>query len=152
MKSIDTMDLAEARGTGPAHGPAVRVPHALLAAEPDMAELAARCIDAAGPEYYVDHGTIEARLLAMSCAQVQNWFTALRRPADAALVARMAERESFTGQMLWDFLTGDPGKIAVHNRLAQLLDSDLVAEIVIGSIRQGFHAPADQPTRTVHAV
>ena len=146
------MEPAEAWGTGVAHRPAEgRVHHALLAAEPDLADLVARCVETAGPDHCADHGTIQARLLAMSCTQVQNWFTALRRPADAALVAGMAARDGFTEQTLWNFLTGDPGKIAVHNRLVQLLDSELVQEIVVGSIRQGFHTPTEGPSRTVQA-
>lgn len=112
-----------------------------LAAEPDLFRLATRCIEAAGPGYEADSVSVEAGLLNMAGTQMRNWFLELQRPVEASGVARMMLGKDFTGPMLWTLLPVDADGSAVRHRLARLLNSELVEQIVVGSIRQGFHTP-----------
>ncbi|MFQ4148398.1 hypothetical protein AAGW05_06835 [Arthrobacter sp. LAPM80] len=123
-----------------------RIPHEMLADEPSMAALAAQAIEAAGPGHRADPDSVLAGIRRMATTQIRHWFAALHRPAEAEHIERIVAREDFHEQALWDHLTGDPGKISVHNQLAQLLTSELARQILVGSIRQGNHNP-QQPAR-----
>ncbi len=116
-------------------------PHGLLADETSISELAASCIAAAGSGHAADPARVISAILNMAATQVRHWFVALDRPAEAAAFEAVLGRHDFQEQMLWESLTGDPGKTKVHAQLAQLLSSDLVHQILVGSIRQGNHTP-----------
>ncbi len=131
------MDSMTATSAGCVHP----TPHPMLAYEPRITELATLCLDAAGPDHGAELARVEAAIVNMSCTQVHNWFTALKRPAEAERFSRLPTRADFSEQMLWDNLLGDPGKVRIHNQLAELLSSELVQQIVVGAIRQHFHTP-----------
>lgn len=125
--------------------------HPMLACQPRITELATQCLDAAGPDHGADLALVEAAIVNMSCTQVRNWFTALHRKVDAENFSRLPARPDFSEHMLWDHLTGDPQKIKIRNQLAELLNSDLVRQIVVGAIRQRFRtlerSGSDSPIR-----
>lgn len=120
-------------------------PHELLAEETSVSELAASCIAAAGSSHSADPAHVIAAILNMAATQVRHWFGALNRPSEAAAFEALLGGHDFQEHMLWDSLTGDSGKTQVHNQLAQLLSSDLVRQILVGSIRQGNHTTASVP-------
>ncbi|WP_315915769.1 hypothetical protein [Arthrobacter sp. lap29] len=121
--------------------PEQRMPHELMAAEPSISELAARCISAAGTAHDADPASVRMGILNMAATQLPHWFRAERRTAEATAVEQMLARDDFQEQQLWAFLADDPGRLAARNKLAELLSSSLVHDIVVGSIRQGNHAP-----------
>lgn len=119
----------------------VRVHSTHLSSEPSFVDLAFSCINAAGPEHPADPVSVLTGIYNITAAQVAQWFTALRRPQDGQSFHDLFHRDDFTDQHLWDFLTGDPGKIAAHNQLAELLASEQLHDVITSSIRQGSHAP-----------
>lgn len=127
---------ASAANTAP-----VRIHSVHLSAEPGFAELAYDCIQTAGPGHPADPVSVLTGIYNITTAQVSQWFTALRRPHDGQTFAALFTRAGFADQDLWDYLTGDPGKIAVHNQLADLLSSAQLHDIITGSIRDGNHTP-----------
>lgn len=108
--------------------------------DPSVTALALHAIVSAGPECHADLDSVMAGILRMANTRIHHWFAALHRPAEAEFVADMLVRPDFNEQMLWDYLNGDPGKVQVRRQLAQFLDSDLVQQILVGSIRQGNHS------------
>ena len=108
--------------------------------DPSVTALALHAIATAGPELNTDPQSVLAGILRMANTRIHHWFAALHRPAEAEFVAEMLLRPDFNEQMLWDYLSGDPGKVQVRGQLAQFLDSDLVQQILVGSIRQGNHS------------
>lgn len=107
--------------------------------DPSITALALHAIATAGPECHADLDSVLAGILRMANTRIHHWFAALHRPAEAEFVASMLVQPDFDEQILWDYLSGDPGKVQVRRQLAQFLDSDLVQQILVGSIRQGNH-------------
>jgi hypothetical protein len=125
-------------------GVPVRIHSNHLSIEPGFTALAVDCISAAGSEHHVDLMSVLTGILNITSAQVGQWFKALGRPDDAKAFNDLFELDGFKEQYLWDYLTGDPGKIAIHNQLAELLASAQIHDLITNSILEGHHAAASK--------
>lgn len=119
--------------------PRARVESVHLSVEPSMLALAQECIAAAGPEHTASPSAVLTGIYGYATAQVRQAFTALRRPDEGDGFEALYSLPGFTDQVLWDYLTGDPGRIAVHNHLAEQLASEPVRDALIGGIRAGHY-------------
>jgi len=117
--------------------PRARVESAHLSSEPSMLALAQECLAAAGPEHPATPLDVLTGIYTYATAQVRQAFTALRQPQDGDGFEALYSLPGFTEQMLWDYLTGDPGRIAVHNHLAEQLSSEPVRHALVRGIRAG---------------
>ncbi|MDD0858254.1 hypothetical protein NHF46_11705 [Arthrobacter alpinus] len=115
----------------------IHSPH--LSTEPSLTAFAASCITAAGADHTADPVSVLTAIYNVASAQVGQWFTALNRTHDGETFDALFALDHYTDQYLWDYLTGDGGKIAVHNNLAKFLDSERLKEIITTSIRNGHH-------------
>lgn len=122
-----------------------RVPHENLGAAPSVSEVASRCITTAGSAHAADPDSVKAGILKMLATQLLHWFRTQRRTTDATAIGEMLGMDDFQEQQLWAFLAADPARSSAHKKLSELLSSSLVHDIVVGSIRQGNHAPASDP-------
>lgn len=114
-----------------------RVESRLLEEEVNFLGLANSYIEAAGPDHVADTMTLLSRIYTIVQAQVVASLQALGKHAEAAQYSGLLERPDFDDQMLWDALTGDPSRIAVHNQVAQLLRSESLKETFVTAIRSG---------------
>jgi len=89
--------------------PRARVESAHLSSEPSMLALAQECLAAAGPEHPATPLDVLTGIYTYATAQVRQAFTALRQPQDGDGFEALYSLPGFTEQMLWDYLTGDPG-------------------------------------------
>lgn len=119
--------------------PPTRVHSIHLSEEPSFTHLAASCITSAGAEHTADPVSVLTAVYNVTSAQVSQWFTTLNRPRDGQTFDTLFAAENFTDQHLWDYLTGDGGKIAVHNNLADFLTSEHLKNIITTSIQEGHH-------------
>lgn len=122
--------------------PAKTVPHARvesvhLSSEPSMLALAHECLAAAGSEQPARPLAVLIGIYTYATAQVRQAFTALGRPKDGDGFEALYSLPGFTDQLLWDYLTGDPGRIAVHNHLAEQLSSEPVRHALVRDIQAG---------------
>lgn len=119
----------------------VRAHSAHLLSEPSMLALARDCAEAAGPGHAGELSSVLTAVFNYVTSEVRRSFTALHRPEAGDGFEALYALPGFNEQMLWDYLTGDPGKIAVHNHLAEQLESEPVREALIQGIRAGSYSP-----------
>lgn len=108
-----------------------------LLPEVEFYELANQLIAAAGPEVEVDKSVLLERIYRTVVTQANISLEALRHPEDAEVFTSLFKRPDFTDQMLWDFLTMTPYRVAVHNQIVELLTSEEFQETFIETIREG---------------
>lgn len=110
-------------------------PH--LLPEVNFYQLANRLIDAAGDGVQVDKTILLTRIYNTVVAEATNCLNALHHPEDAQTFKALFERSDFNDQMLWDFLTTTPYRVAVHNHIVEALTDDEFQEIFVETIREG---------------
>lgn len=120
----------------------VRMHSALLTSEPSMTALAKDCAEAAGPGHAGELSNVLTAIYTYVTSEVRRSFTALHRPEAGDGFEALYALPGFNEQMLWDYLTGDSGKIAVHNHLAEQLESEPVRDALIQGIRAGNYSSA----------
>lgn len=119
----------------------VRAHSAHLLPEPSMLALARDCAEAAGPGHAGELSNVLTAVFNYVTSEVRRSFTALHRPEAGDGFEALYALPGFNEQMLWDYLTGDPGKIAVHNHLAEQLESEPVRDALIQGVRAGNYSP-----------
>jgi hypothetical protein len=112
-----------------------------------MLALANDCVAAAGPGHAGELSSVLTGIYNYVTSEVRRSFTALRRPEAGDGFEALFALPGFDEQMLWDYLTGDPGKIAVHNHLAEQLESEPVKDTLVRGIRGGNYATRTEQSR-----
>lgn len=119
----------------------IRVDSIHLSEEPNFTYLTFLCVTAAGAnaKLTVNPGRVAGALRSIAMHQVNQWFTAINRPHDGQAFLALIAADNYIDQHFWDYLTGDPEKIAIHNRLAELLTSEHLINTTATRIQEGHY-------------
>jgi hypothetical protein len=114
-----------------------RVEDPRLAPEVDMSALANRVAARANPDSGALTHVVLERIYLIVVAQIDKFYAALGDRSSAAVFQSLFSAAQFKEQQIWDFLTGTPTKIAMHNALAEYLASETLFEILLEAANSG---------------